>query len=191
MRKILLFLFAITLFAACNPTQNYVKYDESSAYYLNLQGQGFVTPMMSDISVSDQRISFKQVFMNNLTEDEAKQPFTPATVAYMKNYTLTQAAYANNADIIVSPLIDVKTSEDYKTITVTLTGYPACYTNFRKATKEDIELMKACEKMQNLQELNKRGIILPPCPQMGGCNDQECPTVGKKHPVKEVSPVTK
>ena len=188
MRKILLFFAVVALFAACHSPQHYVKYDESSAYYLNLQGRGFALPLLGEISVSPQRISFEQTFANNLAEDEVKVPFTPTAVEYMKNYTLTQAAFANNADMIVSPLIDVKTSADYTTITVKLTGYPASYTNFRNATKEDFELLRICENELNLQELAKMGIVAPP--YLGGCSDLDCPMTGNKgHKVKEVTPL--
>ncbi len=189
MRKILLFLFSLAFFAACK-SPHYVKYDESSAYYLELRGRGFVTPLISDITVSEQRISFVQEFKNNLSEEDANATFTPAVVQYMKNYTLTQAAIANNADIIVSPLIDVKTSQDYTTITVTLTGYPARYTNFRDATKEDFESIRLSEMIVTGQKLEEKGIILPTCNFPFYNDDMECPMVDKRKEHKGVKPVS-
>lgn len=179
-------MFSLALFAACKTTetttQHYVKYDESSAYYLELQGKGFVTPLIGDINVSNERISFEQVFTNNLTEAEVKSGYTPAIVEYMKNYTMTQAAIANNADIIVSPLIDVKTSKDYTTITVKVTGYPARYTNFRNATKEDFELMRLCEKANAEKKLAEQGIVAPTYVIPTDCCDFDCPMAPKNRP---------
>ena len=181
MRKILLLLFSLAFFAACKSPQHYVKYDESSAYYLELQGKGYVMPLIGDISVTNQRITFEQVFTNNLKEEDVQSAITPAIVQYMKNYTLTQAAIANNADIIVSPLIDVKTSADYTTITVKLTGYPACYTNFRNATKEDFEILRLCEKTDAEKKLAEQGIIAPSFVIPTDFCDRECPSAHKKH----------
>lgn len=182
-------MFSLALFAACKSPQHYVKYDESSAYYLDVQGRGFVTPLISDISVGEQRITFVQEFANNLSEADANSLFTPAIVQYMKNYTLTQAAIANNADIIVSPLIDVKTSQDYTTITVTLTGYPARYTNFRNATKDDFETLRLSEKTAAEQKLAEKGIIVPTYSFPTDCCDKSCPAAGKHKEEKGVKPV--
>lgn len=183
-------VLSVALFVSCKtPSLHYVKYNESMAYYLSPQGKSFTTPLMTDITVENERITYQQVFVNNLNDDDVNSVSSDA-VQYMKNYTLTQAAFANNADIIVCPLMDIKTSDDYTLITVKLTGYPGSFSNFRKATKEDFDLIRISENELNLQELAKRGIMLPPCMQQGVCSDDECPMVGhKRNRVKEVTPV--
>lgn len=186
--KILLIAGVVALFASC-AAPHYARYNESSAYYLDPHGKGFVTPMMSDVTVDNNRIAYEQVFVNNLTDADVKEGVSSAAIIYMKNYTLTQAAFANDADIIVFPLIDVKTSDDLTQITVKLTGYPGHFSNFRKATKEDFDLIRISENEYNLQKLEKKGIVLPPCMQHCGTPD-ECPVFGAKHhPQKEVTPV--
>lgn len=190
MRKILLLVLLSALFVSCTTTSHYVKYNETMAYYLSPQGKSFTTPLITDITVDNERITYQQVFVNNLNDEDVKRPVSSEAISYMKSYTLTQAAFTNNADIIVCPLIDIKTSDDYLTITVKLTGYPGSYSNFRKASKEDFDLIRVSENELNLQELAKRGILLPPCMQKGVCSDEECPMVGHKHnKVKEVTPV--
>lgn len=160
------------------------------SYYLSPQGKSFTTPLMTDITVDNERITYQQVFVNNLSEEDVKSPISSEAIQYMKKYTLTQAAFANNADIIVCPLIDIKTSDDFTLITVKLTGYPGSFSNFRKANKEDFDLIRMSENELNLQELAKQGILLPPCMQNGVCSDEECPMVEHKHKrVKEVTPV--
>ena len=190
MRKILLLVLISALFVSCKTTSHYVKYNESMSYYLSPQGKSFTTPLMTDITVDNERITYQQVFVNNLSEEDVKSPISSEAIQYMKKYTLTQAAFANNADIIVCPLIDIKTSDDFTLITVKLTGYPGSFSNFRKANKEDFDLIRMSENELNLQELAKQGILLPPCMQNGVCSDEECPMVEHKHKrVKEVTPV--
>lgn len=161
MKKLLLYFGAVLLFASCTSTRRYAKYDESTANYLQPKGVNHVMPLLSDISVDEVRISYQQVFVNNLTKKDIKKPLSSSAINYMKDYSLTQAAFNNNADIIVCPLIDVKTSDDYKTITVTVTGYPGRYSNFRTCTAEDFEIIRMGETEQVLQKLTDEGLILP------------------------------
>ena len=57
-----------------------------------------------------------------------------------KSIALSKAAKAAGADIIVAAEITVETVNQHLVITVT--GYPAKYTNFRNATEQDIRLVK-------------------------------------------------
>lgn len=161
MKKTLLFFGVVLLFASCTSTRQYAKYDESTANYLSPKGESHVMPLLSEISVDTVRIRYQQEFVNNLTEKDVNEPLSSSAINYMKDYSLTQAAFNNNADIIVCPLIDVKTSEDYKTITVTVTGYPGRYSNFRTCTADDFEIIRMGEIEQVLQKLTDEGLILP------------------------------
>ena len=160
MKKTLLFFGVVLLFASCTSTR-YARYDESTANYLSPKGESHVMPLLSEISVDTARIRYQQEFVNNLKKKDIKKPLSSVAINYMKDYSLTQAAFNNNADIIVSPLIDVKTSDDYKTITVTVTGYPGRYSNFRTCTAEDFEIIRMGEIEQVLQKLTDEGLILP------------------------------
>lgn len=143
MRKILLLAIPIAMLASCAtaPTR-YRTYSENAAYYMHPTGKGFTTPLVSDISVGNKRISYEQTFANQPISKEGKKiGVTQEDIEIMKTYTLAQAAFANDADLIVYPLVAVSTSEDGTKITVKVTGFPGTYTNFRKATPEDFELI--------------------------------------------------
>ena len=117
-------------------------YDEATASSINPVATAHTTPIVADLSVSPNRITHKETFGNAITESDIKNPELSAEIRYLKSYTLTRAAKTNNADLILVPVYEVKTSDDMKTITVEVTGYPASYSNFRKATTADLDLIK-------------------------------------------------
>lgn len=117
-------------------------YDEATAHSIDPVSTAHTTPVVADLSVSQTRITHKEKFSNNLSATDLVQPNRSAEIRYMKDYTLTRAAKLNNADIIIAPTYDIKTSEDMNTISVEITGYPASYTNFRKATNADLDLIR-------------------------------------------------
>ena len=120
-----------------------VSYDEATARSINPVAMAHTTPIVADLSVTSQRIAHSETFENALTQEDIDNPSYSAEINYLKDYTLTRAAELNNADIILVPIYNVKTSDDMKTITVKVTGYPATYTNFRKATNADLELIRS------------------------------------------------
>lgn len=142
-------------------------------------------PLVTDIIVDSTRIKYQQEFVNNLKEEEMTNPIASESITYMKNYALTQACFEYNADLIVCPIFDIKTSEDYKTIKVTITGYVGHYSNFRTGSKEDFEMIRISEREWNLQKLSEKGVILPP--SCHNCSNGECSHPDCKH--KETTPV--
>lgn len=162
--KKLLFLLIPVLFVACKSDEYLYKYNESTARYLQPTMSGFITPTTADLNVSPTRISHSETFTNELTEDDFSVSgtklrgvndnetsklvnFESPLIQYMKNYTIGQAVKKYQADIIVGPIFEIKTSDDYEKITVTISGYPASYTNFRKTTEADINLMDKVSKI--------------------------------------------
>ncbi len=117
-------------------------YDEATAHSIDPVATAHTTPIVADLSVTQTRITHKETFGNNLTAADLTNPNRSAEINYLKDYTLTRAAKLNNADIIIAPTYDIKTSQDMNTITVEITGYPASYTNFRKATVTDLDLIQ-------------------------------------------------
>lgn len=117
-------------------------YDEATARSIDAVATAHTTPIVADLSVAPKRITHKEIFGNALTADDLINPSRSAEIRYLKDYTLTRAVKENNADMILAPVFEVKTSEDMKTISVEVTGYPASYTNFRKATNADLELIR-------------------------------------------------
>ena len=60
----------------------------------------------------------------------------------LKKIALSKAAKIYDADLLVGTIIDVITN-DAGLLEITVSGYPAKYTNFRNATKTDIENVQA------------------------------------------------
>lgn len=117
-------------------------YDEATASSITPIATAHTSPIVADLTVSPKRITHKETFGNALTAADLLNPDKSAEIQYLKNYTLTRAVKLNNADLLLVPVFEVKTSNDMATITVEVTGYPASYTNFRKATNGDLELIR-------------------------------------------------
>lgn len=79
---------------------------------------------------------------NTLTSNDITNIEHSPTIEYWKNLTVSKVVQKYNADVIVAPIFDVKTSDDFLTVTVTVTGYPATFKNFRKVTNDDAPAMR-------------------------------------------------
>jgi hypothetical protein len=115
-----------------------VEYMESSARYLEPSQIIMTTPLIADIEIIGSAISYTEVdaFKNyEVTEELTKM------VPGFKQVALSRAARAHKADIIIGAMVDVITNEEGR-LEITITGYPARYTNFRNATNNDIDLVK-------------------------------------------------
>ena len=65
------------------------------------------------------------------------------TILSWKKYALAQTLKKYKADDMVSPTFEITPSPDKEgVIIVTVTGHTAVYKNYRKATKEDVELIQ-------------------------------------------------
>ena len=92
-------------------------------------------PLLADLVVKDEKVS------------------GTATGKSMYKETVKQEAIANalkglNADVLIEPAYEIATISDK--ITVTVTGRPAFYKNFRTIKSEDIELIQK-QKAVNLE----------------------------------------
>ncbi|MBO5025485.1 MAG: hypothetical protein J6C86_05010 [Bacteroidaceae bacterium] len=73
-----------------------------------------------------------------------------------KGNLIAEALSATKADVLLEPqFIYTKTSYGERVLSVT--GYPATYKNFRKATPEDIEAIKACNNANEKIHHNSGG----------------------------------
>lgn len=145
-KRVLLIAAALLLAAGSLSAQNKKDatygYDEATASSISPVATAHTSPIVADLTVSPKRITHKETFGNALTANDLLNPDRSAEIRYLKSYTLTRAVKLNNADLILVPVYEVKTSDDMRTITVEVTGYPASYTNFRKATTSDLDLIK-------------------------------------------------
>lgn len=134
---------AATLCSSCI-TSKLNRYDEQSARYLSPSMSGFVTPVAVDLNVQSTQTSYTKTFENNMKIVDVTSPKSSNVINYMKSITMVEAAKEKGADVIVLPTFTINTSKDFKTVTVTVTGFAATYTNPRKATAQDVDLYQKC-----------------------------------------------
>jgi hypothetical protein len=120
-------VFVLTLLVSCSPTKKARTYDYD---YLYINKQGIVQrPLIVDLEVG-KKASITKTY-KNVTTDMARQN------------TIEDFIRQNNADVIVQPLFTINTEDNNTktTVTVTLSGYPANYKNFRPYEAKDKELL--------------------------------------------------
>ncbi len=113
------------------------EYQESSARNLEPEQSVMITPMIADMEVVADKIYYTE------SEAFANYAVTPAIVSFIpefKKVALSRAARAYKADAIVGATVDVVTNAQGR-LEITISGYPARYTNFRNATTNDIALV--------------------------------------------------
>ncbi len=130
---------ASALFVNCTTTQSVqtTDYVESSARVLEPEQSMLLTPVIADLSVSNEKVYYTE------KETFANFEVTPAllqNITELKKITLSRAVRAHKADVLVGATIDVVTKNNRLEITVS--GYPAYYTKFRNANDKDVELLK-------------------------------------------------
>lgn len=146
MKKVLLIALVALVAASCvptAPTTQYVyytyDYNESTARNLEPEHIMLTTPVVADLEVQPTRITHveKDAYADIILDELTTSP------NYIENYkkiALSKAAKAHDADLLVGSMIDVQTIDERLVITVT--GFPAKYVNFRKATLHDTELIR-------------------------------------------------
>lgn len=144
--KKLLFLtafVALSLSAVAQQRTERVEYQESSARNLEPEQAVMIAPMIADIKIVAEKIYYteKEAFKNYQVSSSIV-----ALVPEFKKIALSRAARAYKADAIVGATVDVVTNEN-GTLEITISGYPACYTNFRNATSEDIALVEQAKRV--------------------------------------------
>ncbi len=147
MKKYLFIAIAMLLAVACAPT-SYITYDynESTARNLEPEHVMLTSPVIADLEVSSTRIKHveRAAFVDIVVDGFAIQK---ENMESYKKIALSKAAKAYDADVLVASMIDVQTLDGRLVITVT--GFPAKYVNFRKATLEDAELVRRASLMRN------------------------------------------
>ena len=137
-RLLLCVVFAlVSLSAMAQKSKTTYYYNESSARNIELGQRVLTTPMIADLKVvSDKKIEpYVEVFPFVMS------PQIKDAVPGFKRSAFANAAKKNNADALVGTDIIVTTNEE-GFVVVTVTGYPAQYTNFRNATREDLWMLE-------------------------------------------------
>lgn len=141
MKKVyILFLGLLLVSTSCN----IYRYEEHQSRVVKLGGTGIFTSTTADLNVSETRISHTETFSHQENEDDIN-------IDYAKKYTLSSALIKYNADMLVGILYDVNTNDSYDKVTVTVTGYPATYVNFRRTTSEDSLLLATASALTDME----------------------------------------
>ena len=161
-KNILVLVAAIAaLFAtSCGTTYNIT---DNNTHLLSVASSAYTLPTVAELQVTATKISFQMTYKNNLSLKDIADFSASPKVQYMIKLTLNKAAEKYDADLIVAPNYSIATSEDYKNVTVSITGYPATYTNFRTATSADMEMIK---------NGTQKGTAVVPC-SASSINDRE------------------
>ena len=149
MKKILLLLLAVLATTNIFAQKDRLSYQESSARSLEPSHAVMITPLVADMQLLGDRISY--------TEKEAFAGYviTPnivSDISTLKNIALSRAARFHNADAIVAATVDVVTSVEGK-IEITISGYPVKYVNFRNATAVDVELQSRAQSFNDTEDV--------------------------------------
>jgi len=157
MKKLLFCLVTVALFASCSTSKDtsdtLYRYDETSAEKVQLKPQGIMNPIIADLTVASTKVSYEQTFLNDLDQSDVNNPDNSPKIQFMKSTVMAAALKKVNADVLVSPIFEIKTNTTQ--ITVSVVGYPGTYSNFRNATKADYEFNRAI------------GTVEAPAPQPG------------------------
>lgn len=157
----------ITVISVCgfSSCQTYL-YNEATARYVEPERVGFITPIAADMQISKEVVTHSENIPNTLKRKDIKQlekdqlqGIEGAFVTGWKRYVLAQAMKKYNADDIISLVFDIVPSADATYFTVTVIGHPATFINYRKATKEDVELMEPFYQKRNEATLNTNLLI--------------------------------
>lgn len=149
MKKIFLLLLAVLATTNIFAQKDKLSYQESSARSLEPSHAVMITPLVADMQLLGDRISY--------TEKEAFAGYviTPnivSDISTLKNIALSRAARHHNADAIVAATVDVITNVDGK-IEITISGYPVKYVNFRNATAVDVELQSRAQSFNDTEDV--------------------------------------
>lgn len=114
-------------------------WEEAQARKVLPEVRTFVTPQICDMQMlSKSRETFGPYYFEIKS---IEQTFNFELWSY-KNRALYRAAQESDADAIIEPLFNSYVYEkDSKTLVVELSGYPVRYTNFRPATKGEIDMI--------------------------------------------------
>lgn len=133
MKKFIL-LFAVAAFVCSCSAPKATSYSYSEYKTISPTQAVYTVPVIADLDVAKECITYAERINQNITT------LTNAEVEVLasreKEVVVSNAAKANNADVIVAPTINITTDVN-KNLVIVVTGYPAKYKNFRSATEND------------------------------------------------------
>lgn len=137
-------------------TQSYaqvkvVTYRETNAPSNDPMSGVIVTPVLADLKVISEKMIYTEEFdvvLNSTNID--------ANVMNFKSLALLNALKKSGADLMVGPLYEVSSTP--QGLKITVSGWPAVYTNFRSATENDQWMVPILQVSSQIQLLPEQGL---------------------------------
>ena len=140
-KNLLLASFAYVLLCATSCTT--VK---KTASTVNVQNTVCTTPTVADLEVMNKVELRKEWHFRPFHIGEPK-------LGTVKGNFISESLQKLDADILLEPQVSFSRTS-YGPRVLIITGYPAKYKNFRKATGEDLEALNACSIPDKSEKLN-------------------------------------
>ena len=156
-----LVLLSIIVFTAVQVTyaqtlESKIDYKESSARTLEPNNYIFAAPLIADIQIVGERITHTEISaFSEYVVDENILTY----ISEFKKVALGRALQKYNADALVGTLFNVVTNESGH-IEISVSGYPAKYTNFRNITNPEFALLREAALL-NDRDASKEAISTP------------------------------
>lgn len=149
MKKIILLAIATLISTSLFAQKDRLQYQESSARSLEPAHAVMITPLVADMQLLGDRISYteKEAFAGYVITPNVVQD-----ISTLKNIALSRAARHHNADAIVAATVDVVTNNEGR-LEITISGYPVKYVNFRNAKLEDVELQSRAQSFNDTEDV--------------------------------------
>lgn len=149
MKKIILLAIATIVSTSLFAQKDKLQYQESSARSLEPSHAVMITPLVADMQLLGDRISYteKDAFAGYVITPNVVQD-----ISTLKNIALSRAARHHNADAIVAATVDVVTNNEGR-LEITISGYPVKYINFRNAKLEDVELQGRAQSFSDTEDV--------------------------------------
>lgn len=149
-------LFAVTQLSSAQTQESKIDYKESSARTLEPNNYIFAAPLIADIQIVGERITHTEIAaFSDYVVDENILTY----ISEFKKVALGRALQKYNADALVGTLFNVITNESGH-IEISVSGYPAKYTNFRNVTTSELSLLREAVLL-NDRDASKEAISAP------------------------------
>ncbi|MEE1070594.1 MAG: hypothetical protein U0K81_09015 [Paludibacteraceae bacterium] len=155
MKKIILLFSVAAIVCSCytpqvttNSTPKAKSYSYSEYQTISPTQSVYTVPVIADLDVAEERITYAERINKNITTLTDAE--VEALASREKEVVVANAAKANNADVIVAPIINITTDAN-KNLVIIVNGYPATYKNFRNATEADKWIIEKSENTTIIQ----------------------------------------
>ena len=133
MKKLFFLLGVMALICSCSAPKA-TSYSYSEYKTISPSQSVYTAPLMADLVVSKDRITYAERINKDITTMTDAE--VDALATREKETVMANALKANNADVLVAPMINITTDVN-KNLVIVIMGYPASYKNFRNATEAD------------------------------------------------------